>query len=133
MADLVLPAFEMDCRDWFVLTPGDAGVSEEVDGSPILAVLSTVVIEEDLCEATGALSVGLMDGAEELETREVAPGAPAHELVDGDAEPGTQRYVMPSPNGQPLALVAEFVVGHDRDMELDRRVHRLMRSFRWQA
>lgn len=132
MADLVLPAFEMDCRDWFVLTPADAGVAEEVDGSPVLAVLSTVVIEDDLCEATGALSVGLLDGSEALETREVAPGAPAHELVDGDAEPGTQRYLMPSPNGQALALVAEFVLAPDRDQELDRRVHRLMRSFRWQ-
>lgn len=132
MADLVLPAFEMDCRDWFVLTPGDAGVPEEVDGSPVLAILSTVVIEGDLREATGALSVGLLDGSEELDTREVAPGAPAHELVDDEAEPGTKRYVMPSPNGQALALVAEFVLAPDNDQELDRRVHRLMRSFRWQ-
>jgi hypothetical protein len=132
MADLVLPAFEMDCRDWFVLTPADAGMAEEVDGAPVLAVLSTVVIEDDLCEATGALSVGLMDGAEELETREVAPGAPAHELMGDDSEPGTRRYLMPSPNGQPLALLAEFVVAPDRAHELPRRITRLMRSFRWQ-
>lgn len=133
MADLVLPAFEMDCRDWIVLSPTDAGLPEDIAGSPVLAVLSTVVIEDDVREATGALTIGLMDDSEELDTREVAPGAPAHELVDEDAEPGTQRYVMPSPNGQPLALVAEFVVADDASDELARRVDRLMRSFKWQA
>ena len=30
MADLVLPAFEMDCRDWIVLSPTDAGLPEDV-------------------------------------------------------------------------------------------------------
>jgi hypothetical protein len=133
MADLVLPAFEMDCRDWIVLTAADAGLPEDVAGSPVLAVLSTVVIEDDVREATGALTIGLIDHADELETREVAPGAPAHELVGDDAEPGTQRYVMPSPNGQPLALVAEFVVADDTSAELPRRVERLMKSFKWQA
>jgi hypothetical protein len=133
MSDLVLPAFEMDCRDWIVLSPGDAGLPEDIAGSPVLAVLSTVVIEDDVREATGALTIGLMDGDEELSTREVAPGAPAHELVGADAEPGTQRYVMPSPNGQPLALVAEFVLGADASNELPRRVDRLMKSFKWQA
>jgi hypothetical protein len=133
MSDLVLPAFEMDCRDWIVLSPTDAGLPEDIAGSPVLAVLSTVVIEEDVREATGALTIGLMDGRDELDIREVAPGAPVHELFDEDAEPGTQRYVMPSPNGQPLALVAEFVVGDDASDELPRRVDRLMKSFRWQA
>jgi hypothetical protein len=133
MADLVLPAFEMDCRDWIVLSPGDAGMPEEVAGSPLLAVLSTAVIEDDIREASGALTVGLMDAEDDLYTREVAPGAPVHELVDIDAAPGTRRYVMPSPNGQPLALLAEFVVAEDRFQELHRRVQRLMRSFRWQA
>jgi hypothetical protein len=133
MADLVLPAFEMDCRDWIVLSPGDAGMPEEIGGSPLLAVLSTVVVEDDVLEATGALTVGLMDGDEDLETREVAPGAPVHELVDLDAPPDSRRYVMPSPNGHPLALLAEFVVAQDRYDELQRRVYRLMRSFRWQG
>jgi hypothetical protein len=132
MTDLVLPAFEMDCRDWFVLTASDAGMSEEVDGAPVLAVLSTVVVEDDLCEASGALSVGLIDDDEELETREVAPGAPVHQLLDIDSAPGTQRFVMPAPNGQPLALLAEFVMAPDRGAELPRRVKRLMCSFRWQ-
>src|SRR5207244_1346708 len=106
---------------------------EDIAGSPLLAVLSTVVIEDDVREATGALTIGLIDDDEELDTREVAPGAPVHELVDIDAVPGTQRYLMPSPNGQPLALVAEFIVGEDASDELPRRVDRLMRSFRWQA
>jgi hypothetical protein len=133
MADLVLPAFEMDCRDWIVLSPGDAGMPEEIAGSPLLAVLSTVVIEDDVREATGALTIGLIDGDEDLETREVSPGAPVHELLDAEATPETRRYVMPSPNGQPLALLAEFVVPDDGERELDKRVSRLMHSFKWQA
>ena len=133
MADLVLPAFEMDCRDWLVMSPADAGMPEDVGGAPLLAVLSTVVIEDDLREATGALTVGLMDTQDKLETREVAPGAAAHELIGADATPGARRYVMPSPNGQPLALLAEFVVAPDRQDELDQRVERLMVSFRWQV
>jgi hypothetical protein len=132
MADLVLPAFEMDCRDWIVLSPSDAGMPEEIAGSPLLAVLSTVVIEDDIREAAGALTVGLLDGEDDLETREIAPGGPVHELIDVEGAPETRRYVMPSPNGQPLALLAEFVVARDRLAELDRRVDRLMRSFRWQ-
>jgi len=133
MADLVLPAFEMDCRDWIVLSPGDAGMPEEIAGSPLLAVLSTVVVDEDIREATGALTIGLMDGDEDLQTREVAPGAPVHELLDTADTPETRRYLMPSPNGQPLALLAEFVVPDDQDHELDKRVSRLMHSFKWQA
>jgi hypothetical protein len=133
MSDLVLPAFEMDCRDWIVLSPGDAGMPEDIGGSPLLAVLSTAVIEDDVREATGALTIGLMDDDEDLDTREVAPGAAARELVDEDPLPGTRRYVMPSPNGHPLALLAEFVVQEDSLDELEQRVGRLMRSFRWQA
>jgi hypothetical protein len=132
--DLVLPAFEMDCRDWLVVSPTEAGLPEDVAGAPLLAVLSTVVIDEDLREATGALTVGLLDDSEELEIREVAPGAAAHELMDEDATPGTRRYVMPAPGLQRLALLAEFVVGASSDDgELDRRVEKLMQSFRWQA
>jgi hypothetical protein len=132
MSDLVLPAFEMDCRDWMVVSPTDAGLPEEVSGAPLLAVLSTVVIDEDLREATGALTVGLLDDDEDLEMREVAPGGPAHELIGLDSTPGTRRYVMPSPNGQRLALVAEFMVSGDPADELADRVERLMASFRWQ-
>jgi hypothetical protein len=132
MADLVLPAFEMDCRDWMVVSPSDVGMPEDVSGAPLLAVLSTVVIDDDLQEATGALTVGLLDEDEDLDTRAVAPGAAAHELFDIDAAPGVRRYVMPSPTGHRLALLAEFLVADDVAGELDRRVERLMQSFRWQ-
>jgi hypothetical protein len=111
----------------------DAGLPEDVSGSPLLAVLSTVLIEDDLLEAQGALSVGFTEGADELETRAVAPDAPAQELVGMDASPGTQRYVIPAPNGHPLALVAEFSVSEDRGSALAERIRRLMRSFRWQV
>jgi hypothetical protein len=40
---------------------------------------------------------------------------------------------MPAPGGHRLALLAEFVLQHDADDELGRRVERLMESFRWQA
>jgi hypothetical protein len=133
MTDLVLPAFEMDCRDWLVVSPSEAGMPEDVAGAPLLAVLSTMVIEEDILEATGALTVGLIDDDEQLDTRQVAPGAAAHELIEFDGTPGTRRYVMPAPGGQRLALLAEFVVANDDEDELDRRVEKLMESFRWQA
>jgi hypothetical protein len=129
--DLVLPAFEMDCRDWLVVGPAEAGLPDDIEGSPLLAVLSTVVIEDDLEEATGALTVGVLDDGEDLDIREVAPGAAAYELIDEFATPGTRRYVMPAPGDHRLALLAEFVVGSGRD-ELDHRVDRLMQSFRWQ-
>jgi hypothetical protein len=133
MADLVLPAFEMDCRDWIVLSPSDAGMPDDIAGSPLLAVLSTVVIDDDLEEAKGALSVGLTEGADELETRAVTPGAPVRELVGTDATPGARRFVIPAPNGHPLALVAEFVISDRARAALTDRVQRLMASFKWQA
>jgi hypothetical protein len=133
MADLVLPAFEMDCRHWIVLSPVDAGMPDDIAGSPLLAVLSTAVIEGDILEARGALSVGLMEGADELDTRAVAPGTPVREVVGEDATPGTRRFVIPAPNGHPLALVAEFVISEDSEDELTDRVEHLMGSFRWQA
>ena len=120
MADLVLPAFEMDCRDWIVLSPGEAGMPEDVAGSPLLAVLSTMVIEDDLLEARAPCPSGITDGADDLETRLVAPDAAAHELVGLDATPGTRRYVIPAPNGHPLALVAEFVIKSEGKPDLDR-------------
>jgi hypothetical protein len=73
----------------------------------------------------------MLDDDEELQIREVAPGAAAYELVEEFVTPGTRRYVMPAPGEHRLALLAEFVVGVGRD-ELDLRVDRLMQSFRWQ-
>lgn len=130
MADLVLPAFEMDCSDWMVVSPTEAGLPEDVCGAPLLAVLSTMVIEDDIREVTGALTVGIIEDDERLDIREVAPGAAAHELLDLDQTPGTRRFVMPAP-GQQLALLAEFVIQDDL-VELEQRVERLMTSFRWQ-
>jgi hypothetical protein len=130
--DLVLPAFEMDCRDWLVVGPAEAGLPEDIAGAPLLAVLSTVVIGADLEEATGALTVGMLDDHEDLDIRPVSPGASAFEMVDEYTTPGTRRYVMPAPGDQRLALLAEFVVGVGR-AELDDRVDRLMQSFRWQV
>jgi len=135
MADLVLPAFEMDCRDWMVVSPSDAGLPDEVVDIPLLAVLSTVVIDDEVHEATGALSVGILDQDEDLPVRPVDPESPAQELVDAVDLPGTRRFVMPAPN-QYLALLAEFVVQGNElgrfDDELDQRVEKLMASFRWQ-
>lgn len=137
MADLVLPAFEMDCRDWMVVSPSEAGLPEDVAGAPLLAVLSTVVIDDDVREATGALTVGLLEEDEDLDIRPVAPGSSALELVELDASPGTRRFVMPAPatrggQSQQLALLAEFVVEPDLEDELVQRVEKLMASFRWQ-
>lgn len=134
MGDLVLPAFEMDCRDWMVVSPRDAGLPDEVEDAPLLAVLSTVVIDDDVREATGALTVGIIEDENELEVRPVDPASPAQELLDVDQLPGTRRFVMPAPNRQ-LALLAEFVVQDDAgtsDIELELRVEKLMASFRWQ-
>jgi hypothetical protein len=131
---LVLPAFEMDCRDWLVVSPSEAGLPEDVAGAPLLAVLSTLVIDVDVREASGVLTVGLLDDDDdELTTRPVAPGGAAHELLDADPTPGTRRYVIPAPGGHRLALLAEFVIGDETEPELERRVGRLMESFRWQA
>jgi hypothetical protein len=124
----------MDCRDWLVVSPREAGLPADVADVPLLAVLSTVVIDDDVREATGALTVGLLDEDEDLAVRTVDPESPAKELVDADQLPGTRRFVMPAPNQQ-LALLAEFVVQDDAgltDDELDQRVEKLMASFRWQ-
>lgn len=133
MSDLVLPAFEMDCREWIVVSPDEAGLSDEVAGAPILAVLSTVIIgESELVEATGVLTVGLLDGEQvsELGGRQVAPGSVAHELVADEVLPESIRYVMPAP-GRRLAVLAEFAP--TPDVELQERIEQLMVSFRWQS
>lgn len=132
MPDLVLPAFEMDCRDWMVVSPSEAGMPEDVAGAPVLAVLSTMIIQDDILEATGALTVGVLDDSDALAIRQVAPGAAAHELLDADEMPGARRFVMPAPGGHHLALLAEFMVADDGEHELERRVEKLMESFRWQ-
>jgi hypothetical protein len=132
MKDLGLPAFEMDCRDWLVLTPAQAGLPDEVAGSPLLAVLSTLVIGDDsLREASGVLTIGLLD--DELpSTRPVARDCVAAELVDVDAPADSLQYVLATPDGS-LALLAEFTMPDGIDSEVVRRVEMLMKSFRWAA
>ena len=130
MTDLVLPAFELDCRDWIVLSPAAAGLPEDAAGAPLLAVLSTVLIGDDLQEASGELTVGVVED-DELVTRPVGGRGVAFELLDPEPELGLRRYVMLAP-GQQLALLAEFDLGADASGELQRRVDVLMGSFRWQ-
>ncbi len=131
MSDLVLPAFELDCRDWIVTNPTEVGMPEDVGGAPLLAVLSTMVVEDDVLEATGGLTVGFLDGSDDLVLRDVAPGSPAQEMLDPDLAPGTRRFVVPAP-GHQLALLAEFMISADSSDELQGRVEALMTSFRWQ-
>jgi hypothetical protein len=130
MRDLVLPAFEMDCRDWLVVTPSAAGLPDEVAGAPLLAVLSTAIIGDETFKAvSGVLTVGLMDS--EVPLRRVADG-PAAELVDGEAPADCVRYVLPTPEGQ-LALLAEFAMPDGADGDVEDRIEALMASFRWAA
>lgn len=146
--DVVLPAFEMDCRDWLVATPDEAGLPEELDGAPLLAVLSTAVVDHtDLQSVSATITVGLLDGDAPLAVPP-GPGCVAAEIVDpvDDADDEVAvRYIVPSPDGK-LALLAEFSlcpagpVGIDHqlrqgpaDPELSRRIEALMTSFRWAA
>jgi hypothetical protein len=129
--DLVLPAFEMDCRDWLVVTPDDGEIPEEIAGTPLLAVLSTAVIgATDLTSASAVLTVGLLDD-DAPPAVPPAQGCVAAEVIEPDADGSTVRYLLPSPDGR-LALLAEFSVDGD-EPELRRRIGALMTSFRWTA
>jgi hypothetical protein len=130
--DLVLPAFEMDCRDWLVVTPAEAGLPDEIAGAPLLAVLSTVVLgAESFVPASGVLTVGLMD--EDVPPSEpLAPGCVASKLVDAEDSDDCVRYVLPAPD-QRLALLAEFTLTDGIDPDVVERIESLMASFRWAA
>jgi hypothetical protein len=130
--DLVLPAFEMDCRDWLVVTPAEAGLPDEIAGSPLLAVLSTVILgAESFVPASGVLTVGLMDDDVPI-TRQVAPGSVAAEIVEADDPDDCVRYVLPAPDHR-LALLAEFTLNEGSDPDVVNRIESLMASFRWAA
>lgn len=130
--NLVLPSFEMDCRDWLVVTPDEAGLPDEVAGTPLLAMLSTVVLGSDsFTPASGVLTVALVD-EDAPDMRPVPGGNVAAEIIDPDADDNGMRYVLPTPNGR-LALLAEFAMPEGRDPEIVERVEDLMRSFRWAA
>lgn len=127
---LELPAFELDCRDWLVATPDDGSVPEEVAGAPVVAVLSTAVINlDELTPASAVLSIGLLD--EPIESVRLDADSPVAELIDVDVAAGSARYVVPAPDGQ-LALLAEFT-GRGNCVELLQRFEQLMASFRWAA
>jgi hypothetical protein len=131
--EIVLPAFQMDCRDWLVVTPTEAGLPDEVAGTPLLAMLSTVVLGPDtFLPASGLLSVGMVE-EEDLECAQtVGGGSVAIELTDAEADDFGVRFLIPAPNRK-LALLAEFSVPDGRVPELVDRIRALMRSFRWAA
>jgi len=127
--DLVLPAFQMDCRDWLVVTPGEPGIPEEIAGAPLLALLSTAVIGPgDLSSASAVLTVGLLDDDAPPAVPPTS-GSVAAEVVDTDADDRLVRYLVPSPDGR-LALLAEFTMDGET-VELRERIEVLMTSFRW--
>jgi hypothetical protein len=116
----------MDCRDWLVITPDDSGLPDEVAGTPLLAVLSTAVLDaEDFRSISAVLTVGLLD--EDDPAREHAGGP----ILDDDLD-DTTRYLLPTPDRN-LALLAEFTVTGTADREVQRRIEALMASFRWAA
>jgi hypothetical protein len=130
--DLVLPAFEMDCRDWLVVTPAEAGLPDEIAGAPLLAVLSTVILgAESFVPASGVLTVGLLDD-DVPPTRRLGPDCIAAELVDSEDSDDCVRYVLPAPD-QRLALLAEFTLSEGTDPDVIQRIESLMVSFRWAA
>jgi hypothetical protein len=129
MSEIVIPAFLMDCQDWIVLEPDQAGLTDELNDAPVLVTLSTAVVEGDeLHTACGVLCVGLLDGPP-LPTRALGGGCIAAELID-EPTSGIVRYVAPVPGGA-AALVAEFTVSPAASFCLHERVEALMRSFRW--
>ncbi len=132
--ELALPAFQMDCRDWLVITPSETGLPDEVAGTPLLAVLSTVVLDaDDFRSVSGVLTVGLIDDDDDETFGPDADWLAADALDLDDERHGTAaRYVLPTPDGQ-LALLAEFTVTGTADAEIHRRIEALMASFCWAA
>jgi hypothetical protein len=126
MDELTLPSFELDCRDWLVADPAESGLPEEVAGAPVLAVLSTAIVERGQLYSVGAvLSLGLFDN----EGRAEAPDG-IHQLDDADSDGRLVRYVVPAPGSQ-LGLLAEFTLDDFSGSELRARIEALMASFRW--
>jgi len=130
MDELTLPNFEMNCADWLIVTPEESGLPDEIGGAPLLAVLSTVVIDEDrFSPASGVLTIGLADA--DVISRPL-PNSVAEQLLDGDDGGTEMRYMVPSPDGR-LALLMEFALPEGPEAQVVDRVESLMRSFRWAA
>lgn len=132
LGDLVLPDFQLDCRDWFVVTSEEADLADEA-AAPVLAVLSTVIIgSDDLRPANGVLTVGLLGDNQPL-TRPIGPECAAAEIIDETvATEESVSYLAPTPDRR-MAVVAEFSLEHPGDRELRERIEALMASFRWTA
>ena len=113
-------------------TPDGTGIPDEVDGAPVLAVLSTAIIDATgLRPASGVLTVGLMDD-DVTAVRTLSDDCLAAEIIDDCGDDDVLRFVLPAPSG-PLALLAQFSMPEGADAEVVDRVESLMRSFRWAA
>jgi hypothetical protein len=125
-SEIVLPAFEMDCREWIVLQPGEAGFPGIDSEDPIVAVLSTAVIAQDeLHPLRAVLSLALL----EEEGSAAVSGSQAQVIDYGER---MVVYLLPTPDGR-LALLAEFTLAPMPSPESGRRIEALMDSFRWSA
>lgn len=130
--DLSLPTFALDCQDWLVTTEADGILPEDIDGIPVLAILSTALVEDgDLCSASAVFSLGLMDD-EDLDL--IADGAdltvPEVYVHETDWAHGHARFVVPAPD-RSLAVIAEFSSAAAPSPDLVQRFHQLVSSFRW--
>jgi hypothetical protein len=133
--DVELPAFVLDCRDWLVATEADGILTDEICDGPVLAVLSTVVIDGEVFHsATAVISLALLDEDDRSHLgADSARGFRADlQLCDADWETGHARYFAPAPAGG-LALMAEFSAEPNPPLELTARFHELLASFAWAA
>jgi hypothetical protein len=137
--DLNLPTFGLDCREWLVATEAEGLLIEEADGAPVVAVLSTAVIEGDeLSSAQAVFSLALVDeetlGAARTDADGDHPDVRGHDIcvLDADWPSGYARFAVPVPGGE-LAIVAEFSSAPDPGTELVNRFYDLVTSFRWAA
>lgn len=136
--DLSLPTFALDCQNWLIaseaVTSGaDGTLSEDIDGVPVLAVLSTALIgSSDIESASAVFSLGLMDSDVELELLADATAADAPEVYIHETAwaEGHARFVIPAADGY-LAVIAEFCSDRDPSPELVDRFSTLVSSFRW--
>ncbi len=136
--DLSLPTFALDCQNWLITselsTSGADGVpSEDMDGIPVVAVLSTALIgTSDLESASAVFSLGLMDADVDLEPLVDATAADAPEVYIHETAwaEGHARFVIPAADAY-LAVIAEFCSDRNPSPELVDRFYALVSSFRW--
>lgn len=128
-SDLVVPAFELDCRGWIVAGPEEHSRIDDPDSAPIVLTLSTAVVgEDDFYPVSGEFMLGLLDDVPPAV--EIREGGVAAEIIDNDDEPNFVRYLLPCPDGS-LALMAAFDLFDGDTPQTRARVEQLMASFRW--